>query len=225
MPLMEIEPRQSRVMEENLVHETALISVRAKVGKNNTFGPNVFIGPGVTVGDDNDFSAGFCSVGTTAEHRDYFDKPGKVVIGNHNVIREFTTINASTYGATSMGNFCIMLRGSHLSHDSILEDMVNVSCNVLIGGESHIMEGANLGLGAILHQRSVIGSYCMIGMGAVVTKRCDVVPGTTWAGNPAKFLKHNEVGLTRARIDNATLMQEIARYQQIKNLRSRRGHA
>lgn len=207
--------RNKEHCENNVIHPTAMIHPKAKIGRDNCFGPQVFIGEFCEIGDSNKFE-GFASVGTPAEHRNFFNMPGRLVIGSNNVIREFTTINYGTYGVTKMGHHCCMLRGSHLSHDSVLEDMVNISCNVLIGGESLVMEGANIGLGAILHQRSIIGSYCMIGMGSVITKKLDCSPGSTFVGNPAKFLKLNTVGLHRARISDAQLMQEIARYEKIK---------
>lgn len=148
-----------------------------------------------------------------AEHRDYFNSEGEVVIGSRNVVREFTTINSSTRGVTRMGDDCVMLRGSHLSHDSVLENMVNVSCNVLIGGESYVMDGANIGLGTIIHQRQVIGSYSMIGMGTVITKAQKIEPGWVFIGCPARPLKVNEIGLKRFQIRYDELKMEVDRFK------------
>lgn len=200
----------------NRVHPTALIDEEAVIGENNTFGPFCYIGPNVIIGNNNSF-VGHVSVGTAAEHRDYFYTHGKVVIGNDNMIREFVTINSSTFGITRIGNNCVMLRGSHLSHDSILEDGVNVSCNVLIGGESYVMKGANLGLGAIIHQRQVIGSYAMLGMGAVVTKRAVIEVGNIYVGNPSKLLGPNKIGLERAGVSLVHLNEEMQRFIELKN--------
>jgi UDP-N-acetylglucosamine acyltransferase len=186
----------------------------ATIGLNNKIGPNVYIGPNVIIGDNNIIS-GFSSIGMEAEHRDYFSKSGKVIIGNNNVIREFTTINSSTHGITKMGDRCVMLRGSHLSHDSELEDDVNVSCNVLIGGETLVMRGANLGLGCIIHQKHLIGSYSMVGMGSVVPKSKKIVPGNIYVGSPARLLKENSVGLLRNRIGLEQLMGEMRRYERL----------
>jgi len=199
----------------NHIHETAVISTGAQIGTGNIIGPYCYIGSEVTIGNNNHFF-GYVSIGMTAEHRDYFNSPGEVVIGNSNVVREFVTINSSTKGVTKMGNGCTMLRGSHLSHDSVLEDRVTVSCNVLIGGESYIMEGANLGLGAVLHQYQVIGAYAMLGMGAVVPKKTDILPGQIYAGNPAKFLKRNEIGLERNKISAQLLAELTDKYWKLR---------
>lgn len=187
----------------------------ARLGKNNTIGPFCYIGPGVTIGDFNTF-IGHSAIGFPAEHRDYFHTEGAIVIGNRNMIREFVTVHGGTRSKTTMGNNCVMLRGSHLSHDSILEDCVNVSCNVLIGGETYVMEGANLGLGCVIHQRQTIGSWCMVGMGAVVTKDFECLPGNIYVGNPAKYLKRNHIGLDRNQIGFDDIKMEMERYESIR---------
>jgi UDP-N-acetylglucosamine acyltransferase len=109
-----------------------------------------------------------------------------------------------------------MLRGSHLSHDSILEDDVTVSCNVLIGGETYVMKGANLALGSIIHQKQTVGSYAMLGMGAIATASMEIMPGKIYVGNPAHFLKVNSVGLERNKITSDLLAKEFERFHRIR---------
>jgi len=203
--------------KKNNIHPSAVVHPEAELGEENSIGPMCYIGPNVKIGNGNTFS-GYVSIGMPAEHRVYFEVLGKIEIGNHNVVREFVTINSSTNGVTRMGNRCIMLRGSHLSHDSVLEDDCTVSCTVMIGGESHIMTGANLGLGAVIHHKQVVGSYSMLGMGSVVTKTLNMVPGCIYAGNPAKFLKTNDVGLERFGISDDLLKSEIKRWELLRGV-------
>ena len=193
----------------NQIHPTAVIDPDANIGYYNYYGPFCYIGPRVTIGNRNRFE-GHCSIGTAAEHKDYWGSlhSGRVNIGNDNVIREFTTINAGTYLATEMWDNCIMLRGSHLSHDSVLHNHVTLSCNVLIGGHTTVMQGANLGLGSIVHQHQVIGAYAMLGMGTVVPKKAWIEPGKIYVGNPCKFLKENTVGLERGGV-SATMLESF----------------
>jgi len=180
----------------NFIHPTAIIDSRAKIGKDNFIGPFCYIGPNVTIGDGNRFEA-YVSVGTAAEHRDFFRiEPGAVIIGNGGVFREFVTINGSTHGLTQIGNSVAMLRGSHIGHDAVIGDKVNLSCNVLIGGHSIIGEGANLGLAAVVHQFRVIGAYSMIGMNSTVTR--NVPPFVIAFGSPCEGQKVNRVGLQRS---------------------------
>jgi UDP-N-acetylglucosamine acyltransferase len=196
----------------NKIHPTAIIESNVKIGSNNYIGPFCYITGDTIIGDNNRFEA-YCSIGTSAEHRDYFNTTdGKTVIGNNNVLREFTTVNAGTKSPTILHNNIVMLRNSHVGHDSIVEDLVNLSCNTLIGGHSYLMTGCNFGLGSICHQFSVIGAFSMIGMGSIITKSSKIIPGNVYVGSPVKLLKQNIVGLERNNIDESKLNKLIEKY-------------
>lgn len=196
----------------NYIHHTAIIDPHVKLGTGNYIGPYCYVTGDTQIGNNNRLEA-YCSIGTPAEHRDYFfDINGKTIIGDNNVFREFVTINAGTKDITVINNNVTMLRSSHVGHDCILEDSVNLSCNVLIGGHSYIMTGANFGLGSICHQFSVIGAYAMIGMAAVITKKSNIYPGGVYIGSPAIYLKQNMIGLQRYNIDNNQLTQLNIQY-------------
>src|SRR3990167_2093740 len=112
----------------NFIHPTAYVAPGSELGHGNYIGPFCHIYSNVIIGDNNHFEV-YVSVGSPAEKQGYFRSPiiYGVVIGNNNTIREFVTMNAGTRRPTVMGSDCTMLRGSHLSHDSILEDKVTVS--------------------------------------------------------------------------------------------------
>lgn len=192
--------------DNNFIHPTSIIEEGCKIGKNNYIGPFCYIKSNTIIGNNNRIE-GYCSIATPAEHKNYFNsQSGFVVIGNNNVIREFVTINAGTIRKTVIGDNNIFLRTSHIGHDSIIEDRVTLSCDSLIGGHSYIMEGCNFGLGAICHQYSIIGAYSMLGMGSVVTKKSNILCGEIHIGIPAKFLKKNEIGLSRNNISEDKLI-------------------
>lgn len=196
----------------NFIHPTAVIGEFVIIGDNNYIGPYCFITGDTVIGNNNRFEA-YCSIGSPAEHRDYFNVTnGRTIIGNGNIFREFTTVNAGTKDSTVVTNNITMLRNSHVGHDSFIENSVTLSCNVLIGGHSHLMEGVNFGLGSICHQFSVIGAYSMIGMGSVTTKKSKIEPGNIYIGSPAKLLKLNIVGLERNNITQEKLSEFITRY-------------
>jgi len=201
----------------NYIHPTSILGDNVIIGNNNYIGPFCYITGNTIIGDNNRFEA-YCSVGTPAEHRDYFwSNEQKTIIGNNNVFREFITINAGTKNSTIVGNNVVMLRNSHIGHDSTIEDSVNLSCNVLIGGHSYIMQGANFGLGGICHQFSKIGAYSMIGMGCVVTKKSLIEPGKIYVGSPAKLLKENTIGLERNNINSDKLEELNLLFNKIEN--------
>lgn len=201
----------------NHIHETAILGPNVKLGSNNYIGPYCYIIGNTIIGDNNRFEA-YCSIGTAAEHRDFFTfEYGKTIIGDNNVFREFTTVNAGSISSTILKNNITMLRNSHVGHDCFLDNKVTLSCNVLLGGHSHIMEGSNFGLGSICHQYSIIGAYTMIGMGCVITKSSDIVPGNVFIGSPAKMLRQNTIGLQRNNIDDNKLSELLELFNTLKN--------
>ena len=104
---------------------------------------------------------------------------------------------------------------THISHDCIIEDDVQMSVRVTTSGHNHIMKGANLGHGCIIHPWQIVGSYAMIGMGTVIPKKTRVEPGYIYVGNPAKKLKLNEIGLERQGITKDMLDIETNRYNEL----------
>lgn len=200
----------------NLIHPTAIIGADVVfTGGGNFVGPYCFIQGITKIGSNNRFEA-FCSIGSPAEHRDYFSsEDGKTIIGSGNVFREYTTVNAGTVDTTTIHNHVVMLRGSHVGHDSTISSYVNLSCNTLVGGHSYLMEGVNFGLGSMCHQFSKIGAYSMIGMGSVVTKTRKVLPGYVVVGNPASFIKMNEIGLQRNNITDVQLRLYQQQYEKL----------
>lgn len=189
---------------KNQIHPTAIVDSRAQLGTNNFIGPFCYIGPNVVIGDGNRFEA-YVSIGTAAEHRDYYhSEPGPVRIGSHCVIREFVTINGATHGLTQVGDKVTLLRGSHVGHDVVLRDRANLSCNVLVGGHSIIGEGANLGLGAAIHQFRSVGAFAMVGMNSTVTRH--IPPFVVAYGSPCEPQKLNRIGLTRSGIPDTDLL-------------------
>ena len=175
----------------NLIHRTAVIGSKVEIGHNNVIHAYAVLDGYTIIGDNNVFFP-FVSIGSVPEHRNFnTGYNAGVSIGDNNVFREYVTVNAGCYRQTTINNNIWMLRGSHAGHDVIIEDECTISCNVLIGGHSHILHRSNLGLGAILHQYSVIGGGSMIGMGSIITKTAKVDPFSMYVGNPAKFLKTN----------------------------------
>ena len=199
----------------NNIHPTAIIGPDVILGNDNYIGPYCVLTGKLTIGNNNRFES-YCSVGTPAECIGYFDTNiGITTIGNHNIFREFVTINAGSTKQTIINDNIIMLRGSHIGHDSIIENNSNISCNVLIGGYSYIMEGANLGLGTICHQFSKIGAYSMIGMGTIVTKKTLIKPAGVYYGCPARWKEYNQFGLDKYNITEEMLNELINKYNML----------
>lgn len=119
-----------------------------------------------------------------------------VVVDGGAVIREFCTVHGGFNASTHIGPRCYLMAHSHVGHDCVLGDEAQVSSGAILGGHTIVHSHANIGLGAITHQHTTIGAYAMVGMGSVVTK--DIPPFQTWAGNPARCIGYNRVGMERA---------------------------
>jgi len=182
----------------NLVHTSSILNWnKINIGKGNIIGPNVIIG-------------------TDAQHP-YSESKGKIIIGNNNIFREFTTIHlpTKTKEITKIGNNCYFMTLSHIAHDCIIEDKVIFSNNVTLGGNTHVMKQSQLGFNTTVHQNQVIGSYTMIGMSSVITKKIKIVPGYIYVGNPAKKIGINKVGIIKKKISNFNLKKERLRFRSI----------
>ena len=182
----------------NKIHDTAVVDWnRVDIGTGNEIGPYVCIG-------------------TDAQHRTE-PSDGKIIIGDNNIIREYSTVHLPTRFSkvTSIGNNCYLMALSHIAHDCVVEDNVIFSNNATLGGHVHIMQNSQIGFSVTIHQHQVIGSYCMIGMGTVIPRNKKIIPGSKWVGNPAKIMGKNSVGLERAGVTEEMLEAENIRYEKL----------
>ena len=185
----------------NLVHKTAVINWSDLViGKNNKIGPYVVIG----------------NLGQWKKKK----KSGKIYIGNNNTFNEYTNIHLPTSlkKKTFIGNNNYIMNSTTIDHDCYIENNVILSSNVTLGGNVHIMKNSNLGIKTIVHQNQVIGSYSMIGMGSIVTKKKKIKPGYIFYGKPVRVVKKNNLALKKNNIDSEKLKKELIRFNKIKNL-------
>lgn len=200
----------------NNIHPTAIISPEAIIGHNNVIGPFCVIGPEVVIGDHNVFTS-HITVGTPPQHKSYSQtKSSSVHIGNFNVFREFVSIHGGTVSTTKIHNHCFIMTGTSVAHDMVIEDKVTIANAANMAGHVYIMEGATISLGAVAHQRQVIGAYSILGMGAIVTKACNILPGHKYIGAPAVSIGLNEIGLSRNSIGSEQLQALENRFWELK---------
>lgn len=198
----------------NKIHPTAVIDSTVVLGSGNTIGPYAVILGNVHIGDDN-WIGPHVAVGTPGEMRGGKHvatwlgetSSATVRIGNRNIIREFTTVQSGHVVGTQIGDDCYIMTKSHIPHDAILGNSVTVSCSVMIGGHTIVQDGANLGLGAVVHQQLVIGKRAMVGMGSVVTR--DVAPYSMNYGNPCRLHGGNVIGMQRAGLDEILISKVV----------------
>ncbi|MBP7190108.1 MAG: acyl-[acyl-carrier-protein]--UDP-N-acetylglucosamine O-acyltransferase, partial [Rickettsiaceae bacterium] len=120
-----------------VIHETAIVSSSASIGKNVKIGPFSIIGPNVTLGDNVEVKSHvviegrttigedtviypFASIGQIPQILRRCDDAAEVVIGKRNRIREYVTIQSGTSEGimlTKVGDDNLFMVGVHIAHD------------------------------------------------------------------------------------------------------------
>ena len=137
-----------------LIHASAVIDPQAELAADVRVGPYAVIGPGVTIGAGTEIGSGaqlegptrlgarnrifpHACVGLDPQDLKYEGGPTRLVIGKHNVIREYVTINRGTEsggGLTRIGDRNLVMAYVHIAHDCRLGNEVIMSNSVTLGG-------------------------------------------------------------------------------------------
>lgn len=98
-----------------------------------------------------------------------------------------------------------VIHGTYEKSQTRIDDDASIGHNAIVHG-AHIGSYALIGMGAIVMDGAQIGDHAVVAAGAVVLQNTVVPPGTLWAGVPAK-----QRGLVRDDL-KAELMQTSNRY-------------
>lgn len=198
------------------VHPTAIIDSGARIHASCEIGPYCVIGSDVELGEnchlashvaiegptrigaDNRFFP-FTSIGLAPQDLTYAGEPTRLEIGDHNVIREFVTINRGTVkggGLTRVGSHVLVMAYTHIAHDCAIGDHVILANAATLGGHVTVEEWAQVGALCPVHHFVRIGAHSFIGGGTTITR--DVLPfSKTSASRDAQAYGLNAVGLER----------------------------
>ena len=221
-----------------MIHSTAIIDSKAKIGKNVQIGPYSIIGPNVEIGDNTIVQSHVSILANTIIGKDnkiypfvsinepqdlkYKGEPTNLIIGNNNRIREYVSINPGTVGGggkTVIGNNCLFMVSSHIAHDCQLGNNVIVANNVAIAGHAIIDDHVIIGGNSAVQQFTRIGKMAMIG--GMTGVLYDVIPYGLSMGNRNSLQGLNLIGLRRAKFDNKDILILSDAYKEIfatKNL-------
>ena len=199
----------------SLIHPAAVIDPKAeldssvKVGAYTIIGPNVQIGAGseigphavieghTTIGENNRIFQ-FASLGAIPQDKKYRGEPTRLIIGNGNTIREFTTFNLGTVtgiGETRIGDDNWIMAYCHLAHDCVIGSHTIFANNASLAGHVTIGDYVILGGYTLVFQFCQIGNYAMTAFAAGVHK--DVPPYFMAAGYRAEPAGINSEGMRR----------------------------
>lgn len=175
----------------------AVIGSWVRIGKNTWIGPHAVIEGHTTIGSENRIFQ-CASVGAIPQDKKYRGEESVLVIGDHNVIREFATLHPGTAGGgavTRIGNHNLFMAYAHVAHDCLIGNHVIMANCATLGG--HVVLEDYVGVGGLvgIHQFVRIGESAYLGGGSMVS--LDVPPYCLVNGNRAHLFGLNTVGLKR----------------------------
>ncbi len=197
------------------VADNVSIDPRAQIDDNVEIGPFSVIGPQVRIGrgtkiENNVTLMGHVQIGQHnhifpnsvigghPQDYSYRGSDTKVIIGDHNIIREGVTINRATEkedGITSVGSHNFLMVGVHIAHDCRLGDHILLANGVMLGGHVRVHDYASMSGLVGVHHYATIGSYSFIASLSRVLH--DVPPFMLCEGMPARPRCINVVALKR----------------------------
>ncbi len=197
------------------IHPTAIVSPRARIGRDCQIGPFAIVGDEVTLGNgvrmeahcvvDGRTEIGedthifpFVSIGLASQDLKYKGEPAETRIGRRCAIREFVTIHRGTEGGgmlTQTGDDCLIMAQAHIAHDCIIGNRVIMANGATLAGHVQVEDGANIGAYSGVHQFCRVGREAYIGGYSVVVK--DALPFALSVGNHARCYGLNITGMKR----------------------------
>jgi UDP-N-acetylglucosamine acyltransferase len=197
------------------IHQTALINRQAEIDSDVEIGPYSVIGAGVRIGKqtrvashvviEGRTSVGqgntiyqFATIGSRPQDLKYKGEASELIIGKHNTIREYVSLNPGTAGGgmvTRVGDHNLLMMHCHIAHDCLIGSHNIIANGATLGGhvvvEDHVIVGGLVGI----HQFARIGSGAILGAGSMVSK--DVPPFCNATGDRARLHGLNLEGLKR----------------------------
>ena len=197
-----------------MVHSTAVIHPKARIGDGCEIGPYCVIGEHVALGSgcrlhshvviDGHTRIGngneifpFASIGLKTQDLKWAGGVTRTEIGDNNTFRECVTIHSATGDgeATVIGSNNHILAYCHVAHNAVLGNDIIMSNVATLAGHVVVEDSAVVGGLAAVHQFCRIGKLSMIGGCSKVVQ--DVPPFMIADGNPAETRTINKVGMER----------------------------
>jgi len=213
-----------------LIHSTAIVDPSAIIGNNVEIGPYSIVEKNVEIGDDSQLLAyavvkqntrmgkrntihEHAVIGGDPQDLSYKGDETSLLIGDDNVFRESMTVHRATNPdqPTTIGNACFLMAYSHVAHDCQLADKVIFANTATLAGHITVGKGAFISGSTAVHQFCQVGDYAILS--GVTPVSLDVLPFMIVAGNPARTVGLNLIGMKRAGFTREEISQTKQAYK------------
>jgi len=208
-----------------LIHPTAVIDKKAeldssvhvgaysviekgvRIGADTRIEPHAVIAGHTTIGAGNVIGS-FTSVGTPPQDIGYAGEPTQLLIGDHNQIREYTSIHRGTVkggGKTVIGDNNLFMAYCHIGHDCQIGNHVIMANVATLAGHVEVDSYSSISGLVAVHQFCRIGVYAYIGGMSGIS--LDVAPYMIVTGTRSgmRVSGVNKVGLKRHGFSRETI--------------------
>lgn len=197
-----------------MIHNTALVSPKAKIAQNVEIGPFVIIDDDVEIGEGtkigpkahiingarigkNNYIGEGSLISDAPQDLKYSGAPTQAVIGDNNVIREYVTVHRATGegNKTVIGNNNFLMTGSHVAHECRVGNNVIIVNNSALAGHVTVDDYAFISGLCAVHQNCRIGAHSILGGGNMVS--LDLPPFIISSSVEQGTFGINKIGLKR----------------------------
>ena len=207
------------------VHSTAIVDPRARLADDVVIGPYVVIGPDVELAGGVEIVSHvhlmgrtrigartrvlpFAVLGCEAQVRAEPREATTLDIGEDNIIREHVTIHAGTRpggAGTRIGHHNLIMNNAHVAHDCRVGSHCELAAFAALSGHVTVDDHAVLGGKSGIHQHVRVGESAFAAGGSILTR--DALPFSRVAGDRARFVGLNTLGLVRRSFSRDTIAQ------------------
>ena len=200
--MIEIHPtaivhKNAELSDGVIVGPYAIIGEHVKIGENTEIMAQVMIEGRTTIGKNNKIYPYAC-IGQPPQDLKYKGEPTKLVIGDNNHIREFTTLHlsATLEENTEVGSNNLLMAYTHIAHNCQIGSNIVIANSVQLAGHVQIQDNVTIGGLTAGNQFVRVGVHAFIGGCSGFNK--DVPPYTRGQGSRTYIISGiNTMGLSR----------------------------
>ena len=224
------------------IHPTAIVDVKAEIGRDVEIGAYSVVGPNVVLLDGCKLHhhatiEGYttlgegCQVypqavlGTPPQDIKYSGERTTLEIGKGNVFREMVTVHPGTAnggGVTRIGDGNLVLIGAHVAHDCQIGNSCIIANYVQFAGHVHVEDNVNMGGHSAVHHFVTVGKHAFVG--GMTRVAADVPPFMVVVaarGTRSEIRMINGVGLQRSGYSHDDISELKSAFMKLFSRRAR----